>query len=181
MILLHKHVYITWGCTESAKPLLSAITKVIIDFKTVAKKVLTPNTNAQSSLDKELAIWKLKQSLKLPLQCLLVAINKNRSTFNIPQPDTIKVPLKWTAQILLFSGPSFLLLAPPSYRAPGPSYRSSTARSFLWGHCVHSDAEPQPGPTLSHPWLADWHLLTATGANAPLPCLRQSVGVSRTA
>lgn len=50
----------TWGCTERPKPLLSATMMVMTVFSTVLKNVLTPKTRAQSSLDKEVAIWKLR-------------------------------------------------------------------------------------------------------------------------
>lgn len=51
---------LTCECTWRPRPRLSETTKVMAVLSTVAKNVLTPKTRAQSSLEREDAIWKLK-------------------------------------------------------------------------------------------------------------------------
>lgn len=43
---------------------MSVMMMVMMVLRTVAKKVLMPKTKAQSSLEREAAIWKLKKTRK---------------------------------------------------------------------------------------------------------------------
>lgn len=49
----------TWLCTSKASPLLSEKIRLMMLFRMVPRKVLMPNTKAQSSLVSDDAIWKL--------------------------------------------------------------------------------------------------------------------------
>lgn len=54
------NICFTWACTSKPRPLLSENIRLMMLFSMVPRKVLMPNTSAQSSLVSDEAIWKLR-------------------------------------------------------------------------------------------------------------------------